>query len=155
MVLEGYGITHYRALADQCRDDALAATLARMARDEALHHGAGLALFDGPRLTEADLRYVLDSIYVFLNMLRNGPQAVVAALDRVIGLKNQAALRRVFDELRAPAASAGKLAQLRRLMAQPGMQTVIDRAERGGLFEPCNAAECARIYAASRARSAT
>ena len=155
VVLEGYGITHYRALAQHCRDDALTATFTRMARDEALHHGSGLALFDAPRLTAADMCYVFDSINVFLNMLRNGPQAVVAALDCVIGLPREAAAQQVFDELHAPTASARKLAQLRRLMEQPGMQTLVDAAARGGLFEPCSAAQCAQIYVASRRRAAT
>ena len=150
IVLEGYGITHYHALANGCGDAALAKTFVCIARDEALHHGGGLALFEAVRLSSADMRYVIDSTHVFLCALRNGPQAVVSALDQVIGLDQEAAVEQAFNELDAPGNSSRKLMQLRQLMAQPGMEAVVEEMADGGLFAPCSAAECARIYVASR-----
>ena len=150
VVLEGFGIVHYTDLAAACLDAPLAATLRRMARDEAMHHAVGLAAFRSERLSVPERRFLAEGAHAFLEMIRNGPQAVVAALDRVIGEGDQADATHVFEDLGAEAASAAKLAQLRRLMAQPGMDWLIDEFERKGVFAPCTAAECARVYAVAR-----
>jgi hypothetical protein len=150
VVLEGFGIVHYKGMAANCNDGSLAATLGRMAEDEALHYAAGIAAFRAARLSAPEKRFLADGACTFLHMLRSGPQAVVAALDRTIGVGNQSDVMSLFDELAADALSADKLNRLRRLMAQPGMQWLIEELEDKGVFTPCNAAECARIYAELR-----
>ena len=147
VVLEGYGIVHYRDLAAGCRDAALEATLGRMARDEALHHAAGLAVFHAERLSAPERRFLADGACAFLQMIRSGPQAVVAALDRAIGAGNRADVACLFEALGANGASAAKLDRLRRLMSRPGMEWLIGELEAKGVFTPCTAAECAQIYA--------
>lgn len=146
VVLEGYGIVHYHDLAAGCRDEALEATLERMARDEALHHAAGLAAFDAARLTAPERRFLADGACSFVQMIRSGPQAVVAALDRTIGADGRADVARLFEELDAHGAVAAKLGRLRRLMSRPGMEWLIRELEEKGVFAPCTTAECARIY---------
>ncbi len=150
VVLEGFGITHYSALAAHCRDAGLADVFQRLSRDEALHHAAGLAAFRPDGLTPGDHRFLADATQMFLEMIRCGPQAVVAALDKGIGLGDQADVAATFAAIDAGAAGAAKLARLRRLMAQPGMAWLVDTLAAGGLFAPCPAPDCARIYTASR-----
>jgi hypothetical protein len=150
VVLEGFGIAHYDALAGGCRDAGLAATFRRLARDEALHHAGGLATFRADRLTDADRRFLADATHAFLQMIRCGPQAVVAAVDRVIGIGDAGDAARVFAALEREAGSAAKLARLRALVAQPGMEWLVDAMDAGGAFESCSAAECAQLYAAMR-----
>jgi rubrerythrin len=150
VVLEGFGTTHYSALAAHCRDAGLADVFQRLSRDEALHHAAGLAAFRPDGLTPGDRRFLADATQVFLEMIRCGPQAVVAALDKGIGLGDQADVAATFAAIDAGAAGAAKLARLRRLMAQPGMAWLVDTLAAGGLFTPCPAPDCARIYTASR-----
>lgn len=150
VVLEGFGIAHYDGLAATCRDAGLAATFRRLARDEALHHAGGLATFRADRLTDADRRFLGEATYAFLQMIRCGPQAVVAALDRTLGIGDAADAARVFAELDSAASSAAKLARLRLLIAQPGMDWLVDAMEAGGAFAPCSAAECAQVYASLR-----
>ncbi|MEF8718098.1 MAG: hypothetical protein V5B44_10355 [Candidatus Accumulibacter necessarius] len=122
----------------------------RLSQDEALHHAAGLAVFRPDQLNRGDRRFLADATQVFLEMIRCGPQAVVAALDKGIGLGDQADVAATFAAIDAGAAGAAKLARLRRLMAQPGMVWLVDRVATGGLFAPCPAPDCARIYTASR-----
>ena len=150
VVLEGFGIAHYSALAAHCRAAGLADILQRLSRDEALHHAAGLAVFRPDRLTRGDRRFLADATQVFLEMIRCGPQAVVAALDKGIGLGDQSDVAATFSAIAAEPASTAKLARLRRLMAQPGMAWLVDTLAAGGLFTPCPAPDCARIYTASR-----
>jgi hypothetical protein len=146
VVLEGFGIVHYASLADGCRDDALGALLRRMAQDEALHHAAGLAAFRPSRLSVPERRFLSESAYSFLHMMRSGPQAVVAALERRLGI-GTGRIAAVFSELDAQAVAASKLRHLLRLMKQPGMEWLVRELHDKGAFTPCTAAQCASIYA--------
>jgi rubrerythrin len=150
VVLEGFGIAHYGTLAAHCRDRGLAATFARLAQDEALHHAGGLAAFRADRLTEADRRFLIEAAFTFLQMIRCGPQAVVAAVDHALGLRDQRDAAGVFAALDAEAQSADRLVRLRRLMAQPGMTWLDDALAAGGAFIPCTPVDCAQIYAGIR-----
>jgi hypothetical protein len=69
---------------------------------------------------------------------------------RGIGLGDQNDTAAAFCALESEGAGAVKLARLRRLMAQPGMAWLVDTLAAGGLFTPCPAPDCARIYTASR-----
>ena len=150
VVLEGFGIAHYGGLAADCRATGLAETFSRMARDEALHHAAGLAAFRPDALTDVDRRFLEEATHAFLQMIRCGPQGVVAALDRGIGVRDQSDAASVFATLDAEKASTAKLARLRTLMAQPGMEWLIGTLDRDGAFDACPAADCAQIYATMR-----
>ncbi|WP_313920535.1 ferritin-like domain-containing protein [Tahibacter sp.] len=150
VVLEGFGIVHYAGLASACLDAALADTLRRMAEDEALHHAAGLAVFDYRRLGTAERAFLLDASYTFLQMMRSGPHAVVAALDQALGGLDANALPGLFDALGAAHGSTGKLARLRRLMGQPGMENLVDALAQRRAFEPAGSDEAAQIYRSLR-----
>lgn len=150
VVLEGFGIVHYGALAVHCRNTGLAATFRRMTRDEALHHAGGLAAFRADRLTAVDRRFLEEAAYAFLQMIRCGPQGIVAALERNIGMRDQADVGSVFSALESQAATAAKLTRLRRLMAQPGMEWLVETLSHGGVFRPCSATDCAKIYMETR-----
>ncbi len=150
VVLEGFGIVHYGGLAKECRDKALASAFKRMAQDEALHHAAGLAAFRADRLSETDKRFLVDGSQAFLQMVRCGPQSVIASLDRAIGASNQADIAGLFIALESESQTQAKLDRLRQLMTQPGMEWLIDNLQEKGLFTPCNANECAQLYTSMR-----
>jgi len=150
VVLEGFGIVHYGRLGAACLDPALAATLKRMAQDEAVHHAAGLAVFDPARLTVQERRFLAEAAFEFLEMIRNGPQAAVAALDRAVGIGDGADAAGIFEDLATEPETSGKLVEMRRLMARPGMEWLVGELDRKGVFAPCTPAECSRIYIAAR-----
>jgi len=150
VVLEGFGIAHYAGLAAHCRAPGLAATFAHMARDEALHCAAGLAAFLPDALTDVDRRFLEEATHAFLQMIRCGPQGVVAALERNIGVGGRSDVADLFAALDAERTSAAKLVRLRSLMVQPGMDWLIEKLDRGGAFDACPAADCAQIYATIR-----
>ena len=154
VVLEGFGIAHYARLAAEARDPALAATLRRMARDEGLHHAGGLAAFSVARLTDADRVFLAEASFEFLEMIRNGPQAIVAALDRHIGVGDESDAARVFEALAGEGAAAVKLKRLRLLMARPGMEWLVDVLAAKGAYTPCTPAQSAKLYAGMRSSAA-
>jgi hypothetical protein len=83
-------------------------------------------------------------------MLRSGPQAVVAALDQALDGVDDAALPGLFEALESQRTGADKLARLRRLMCQPGMENLVDALAQRRAFEPASAEEAAQIYRSLR-----
>ena len=82
VVLEGWGLTHYRHMAEACRDALLTGTLSAILRDEAFHHGT--ATCSGRAPEGEDERFAVE----FLARLRDGPggpQGVVSNLSRPSG----------------------------------------------------------------------
>ena len=149
IVLEGFGIQHYRILAEGCREPALAQTLRSMMADEGLHHAGGLALFHPERLSARARGLVLDAAAQLTQMIRIGPQAVVSNVMRITGASDPAVL---FEALNCEAASNTKLGVLRALFEQPGMQWLTTELERLRLFVPCSSAECAQVFVSEQAR---
>lgn len=147
VVLEGFGITHYRSLAAGCHDSALAQTLKRLALDEALHHAGGLLVFRPERLAAAERRFIADGANAFLQMFRIGPQAVVGALAQRAGASSSIGeLADVFDALDTQTTAAVKLTRLRKLMTRPGMGWLIEQLDAGGTFMPCTPPQCAKQF---------
>jgi hypothetical protein len=143
VVLEGWGIVHYQALARGCRGARLRATLVAIARDEALHHRGGVLLAGRRAATDASRERLVEALARLLDMVRAGPQAVVAALDGATGPLGRAELVRTFRELDAEAHSGRRLGLLRALAHAGGADRLIERLDRRGLFAPLDPEACA------------
>ena len=138
VVLEGFGIQHYRRLAQGCREPALMATLRTMMSDEGAHHAGGVAAFDARRLDRRDQAFALEAGSRLLEMIRVGPQAVVAELARAVGQMEDVHLESHVRRARLRGASAAKLDALKKLLEQPGMQ-LVGRASWSGCACSCPA----------------
>ena len=141
VILEGWGISHYQSLARGCLDDGLRRTFRRLLRDEALHHGSGVALLRGRRLPEADEAWALEIVVRLFRMVQAGPQRVVACLEEATGRLSRAERIEAFRQLDAEAQARRRLDQLRALM--PASDPILGAVERYGVFRPFSPAECA------------
>lgn len=142
VVLEGWGLTHYRALADDCRSAGLTAVLRAIVEDEARHHGAGKVLFD-ERGLGADSARACDAVLGrFLGLVRAGPQAALEALDQCLGGLSPAQRRAAFDELGGQGHARERLALLERLMTTSNSRALVNGLRSRGMFEPAPVAEC-------------
>jgi rubrerythrin len=157
VLLEGWGLQHYRALADQCQDEALRDVFEEILEDEGRHHGSGLVLLrDSGSAWDSDLEDEglsgltgeFESAFLeFSAMVRLGPQAVASAIRAEreretgpMGLDERVAL---FDDLDCEQHSQHRLDILRELLARaisPERLAALDQAE---AFRPRKAAECA------------
>ncbi len=120
ILLEGWGISHYRALSRTCQEPALRNTLSAIAKDEVLHHQAGMTLFDARKLQGRQRRLAADKIALLFDMVRAGPVRVVAAVERAHNGLGPAARARLRDELAAEDHAFQRLMILRRLLACAG-----------------------------------
>jgi rubrerythrin len=144
VVLEGWGLSHYRSLAKDCQNPELAATLTNFLQEESKHHAAGVTLFGSLQLSVVSSQIMVEILAQFLQMVQVGPQGVVNAIDNCVGLTAGQRVQ-IFEELDTQMHSGTRLKLLQGLMQTSGggsiVQALIDR----GAFEPYPATICATI----------
>jgi rubrerythrin len=136
IVLEGWGLRHYRALADATPDPELSDTLRRIVDDEAHHHGSGVLLFHRGAEDPTSDETILAALRPFLDDVRAGPTGVVAAIDAVIGDKGPAERATALAELDARAHATERLHLLASLMRGPRSAPILTALEAEGAFRP-------------------
>lgn len=136
VLLEGWGMRHYTALADACVDSALAAMLRAIVADECRHHGTGLLLTHQRGLPAEELDATLSLLRRFLAMVRVGPLGVLAALEMEVGPMSVSERIAVLRELRGEDHAADRLRLLRGLLSSTPLQPVRDALDAAGLFSP-------------------
>ncbi len=145
IVLEGWGLSHYKRLEQHCQHPQLKARLHEIVRDEALHHGSGRALFDGPATTQKQRVYMREYLASLLEMVRLGPQSVVATLDQTLGGLSKKQKETVFEALDCQRSSAANLSVLRELMCGEGVDDIVSELDALNAFAPQSAAVCASV----------
>ncbi len=149
IILEGWGLKHYRILSDNCTNPELKHILKTIVKDEALHHHAGKTFFSASQLSQSDKKIIKDILKSYCDLLRVGPQAAATALSLSQGGLNIAQTTKLFDEINTQESSANKLSLLYQLMSQPGMESIVSEIEREGYFKPYPAHMCAQILHSS------
>ncbi len=142
VVLEGWGLTHYRSLASGCLDPGLKAVLDGIVLDEARHHGSGVILFESRALSVPEIELAVETLEGFLSMVRVGPQRVVAALNRASGGLNRRELVTLFEELETESHSAKRLQTLKDLLKSETAEPIMAQLIKRGAFEPMPPESC-------------
>lgn len=144
--LEGWGISHYHALAGNCRDEGLQKILENIIRDEGRHHASGLILFNERRSGSHDLRNIAAVLAQVMGMVQAGPQMVVSHIEAVKGPLSRGQKIRLFEELECETTTARKIGTLKTLIRTAACsEKIIDMLERSKSFRPFTASECASI----------
>ena len=146
VVLEGWGMHHYRELAADCEDASLKQVFENILKDEAFHHGGGLVLFNEETLDTAQMDGIVNILQSFLQMIQAGPQSTVGVLDAVLGRHSDGERVRIFSQLDAEAESSRKLGLIAKCIrsARYGDE-IIDRLTKLGSLTPFSAEICAGI----------
>jgi hypothetical protein len=143
VVLEGWGLSHYRNLAQDCQIPALAVLFTGFLQEESKHHATGVTLFQSVEPTMANQAVMLEVLAKFLQMVQVGPQGVVSAIDQVVGGLSVDQRVKVFEELDTQTHSGKRLALLQKLMQTGGGGEMVDRLIEKGAFQPYPASICA------------
>lgn len=145
VVLEGWGLSHYRSLASDCQQPALQQCLRGFIDAESRHHGAGLVLFQRSQLSSVQQQVIHDVLRQFLRMIQVGPQRVLSAIAQVKGHLSQAQKVQVLTELDTLTHSGTRLKTLHHLMQAPQTHGLIATLEQEEYFHPLPAEVCAAI----------
>jgi len=142
VVLEGWGLTHYRSLAQGCQSEVFTEVLKSILRDEARHHGSGVILCRDRGLPDSSREYVNQILTTFLYMVQRGPQSVLSAVDTATGGITRAQKLELFHEMDGRAQSQERLDLLKGLMQEDGFREVADALESKGHFRALKAEDC-------------
>jgi hypothetical protein len=134
VLLEGFGMGHYRSLMEDCLYPGLVQAFQRILRDEARHHGAGLVLAKESRL-QADER---DECFEFTREFVNALQSahwVLRAVEEVRGPLSIDEQNRHFEAVGHREILEQRLISLREMLSKAGREQLVSRLERDGVFK--------------------
>ncbi|MEO1621841.1 MAG: ferritin-like domain-containing protein, partial [Cyanobacteria bacterium J06632_3] len=117
VVLEGWGLSHYRQLSKHCQHQALSELFYSFLQAEAKHHGTGVILFEDVTLSTQSRELIIETLAAFLRMVQVGPQRLVSAIAQVKGGLSRAQRIQLLDSLETERHSGGRLRLLRSLIA--------------------------------------
>jgi hypothetical protein len=142
VVLEGWGLSHYRRLAKECRYPVLAELFSSFLQSESRHHATGTTLFNQITVSEFSQTTILDVLAQFLFMVQVGPQSVLTAVEQVKGHLTRSQKIQILEELDTETHSGTRLQILRSLMGGTSAQSILQNLEERGAFEPLSAHQC-------------
>lgn len=143
VLLEGWGLAHYKDLADGCREPGLTRSLRRILKDEALHHRGGVLLFDPAALSGADRVFAAEAVVEIFRMVQAGPQLVAGAVETACGGLSRRQKVELFADLDAQAQSAARIGLLRKILSEVDSSFLEGVLERYDLERPYTPQECA------------
>lgn len=136
VILEGWGLSHYRSLHRHCQQLEFRDILERILRDEARHHGSGVVLCRERGLPDVARQQVVETMRAFLDMVRAGPQGVLEAISQECGGLSKADRLKTLKELGAEDHSLIRLKHLQELMLQEGFEPIVEELEACDSFVP-------------------
>lgn len=142
VVLEGWGLSHYRTLSKYCRHSELGKLFRSFLEAESRHHGAGILLFAGEQLSSESRGLIVETLARFLQMVQVGPQRLVSAIAQVKGGLSHTQQVQLFTELDTETQSSIRLNLLRSLITHASAD-IAHQLDQYGLFTPLPPAQCA------------
>ncbi|MEH2084518.1 MAG: ferritin-like domain-containing protein [Nostoc sp.] len=142
VILEGWGLSHYRRLAKECRYPVLAELFSSFLQSESRHHATGTTLFNQITVSAFSQTTILDVLAQFLFMVQVGPQSVLAAVEQVKGHLTRSQKIQILEELDTETHSGTRLQILRALMGIKSAQSILQTLEERGAFQPLPAYQC-------------
>ncbi len=136
VILEGWGLTHYRNLAKNCTNTELKAVLQSFLEDESRHHATGVRLCEQVSIEHQSRKTIIEILASFLQMVQVGPQGVVKAVEQVLGSLSRQQKITLFQQLGAEYHSSSRLNLLRSLMTNPQTLSIVQELDARNAFTP-------------------
>jgi len=142
VVLEGWGLTHYRSIAKDCQNPQLSAIFTGFLQDESRHHATGVSLFEKVSLSKSSQEIIVEILAMFLQMVQVGPQTVVTAVEKIKGHLSKQDKVNIFQQLDTENHSGSRLKLLRNLMHLPNAGNILGYLQNKGSFQALKPNQC-------------
>lgn len=142
VVLEGWGLSHYRRLATKCRYPVLADIFTGFLQAESRHHAVGTTSFNQVPISSSSEVIILDILAKFLLMVQVGPQSILTAIEQVKGHLTHAQKVQILEELDTETHSGIRLKILRSLINITSANRIMEILESQGFFQPLPPHKC-------------
>lgn len=100
ILLEGYGLRHYKMLASNCNHTVLKVVLDHILNDEAQHYRSGVELFDASKLTKEQTAWIMAKSLRFEIHINKGPIHIINALMQVYGKLHVSEYNQLLKDLK-------------------------------------------------------
>jgi hypothetical protein len=140
VVLEGWGISHYKSLTKNCHSPELSRLFASFLQDEAQHHRTGSLIFGRVQLSSSSRVAIVEALTLFLGMVQVGPQRILDAIATVKGDLSRSQRLKILEEIDTETHSGSRLMVLRSLMRQAS--DIVQELDDKGCFQPFPAYKC-------------
>lgn len=143
VLLEGWGIVYYQALADNALPSALGNVFREILRDESRHHSGGILLH---RRGDARISpFCEEALIMLLDMVRCGPVTAAVVAMKCGGSAERATAARLLTEMGAEAQTREKLVRLKGLLKKSMIESEVDALSFRGMFDPLAIDEMAAV----------
>ncbi|MBD2292542.1 ferritin-like domain-containing protein [Anabaena sphaerica FACHB-251] len=142
VVLEGWGLSHYRSLAKKCRYPVLAEIFDNFLQAESRHHATGTTLFNQMSVSPSSQTIIIEILAQFLLMVQVGPQNLLTAIEQVKGHLTRGQKIQILEEIDTKNHSGTRLKILRSLMSVTSANIILQTLEEQGAFQPLPANKC-------------
>lgn len=145
VLLEGWGINHYSSIAQGCKHAGLKTYLKKILKDEALHHGSGMILWDQLVLSSEEESFVIEMLVRLFEAVQEGPQMIVKSIEQSLGHLSFAQKTAIFEQLKCEVQSERRIDLLKSLLGKQSQENnILSELDELGAFRPYSATECAR-----------
>lgn len=142
VVLEGWGLSHYRSLAKHCLSPELQGTLQGFLDAEARHHATGVIGLQQYPLSSDSLKSMHQVLSQFLQIIQVGPQRLLHSMTQAWGDLSRGDRLQIVDELDAEHQTQAWLNLLKSLMVGAIPDQVMQQLEEQGSFTPYPSQSC-------------
>ncbi|TAE61945.1 MAG: ferritin-like domain-containing protein [Nostocales cyanobacterium] len=142
VVLEGWGLTHYRRLAKHCQNPIFSEILQNFLQAESRHHATGTTLFQEMSISASSEKIIIEILAQFLLMIQIGPQGILTAIEQVKGELTKVQKIQILEELDTENHSGTRLKILHSLMNIPSANNILQTLVEKGYFQPLSPSQC-------------
>ncbi len=146
VVLEGWGMSHYKDIGQECLNPELQTLLKRIQVDEARHHASGLVHYlSRGKASDRQVKIMKELLVRFMQMIRIGPQTVVGHLEKTAGGFSKEQRIKAFTHINPVVETSKKLQNLKRLLNHDLNGTLVDQLDQQDMFRAMTPEECAEV----------
>ncbi|MBD2209031.1 ferritin-like domain-containing protein [Nostoc linckia FACHB-104] len=142
VVLEGWGLSHYRRLSKECHHPILRELFSSFIQAESRHHGTGTMLFKRNPVSATSKAAAIEVLASFLSMVQVGPQSVLSAIEQVKGHLSRSQKIQILEELDTQTHSGTRLEILRSLMRGASAEAIVQALDERDAFQPLPPDKC-------------
>jgi hypothetical protein len=142
VILEGWGLSHYRRLAKHCQNPIFSEILHGFLQAESRHHATGTTLFNEISISPSSQKIIIEILSQFLFMVQVGPQSMLTAIEKVKGELTKVQKVQILEELETETHSGTRLKILQSLMNMTSANNILQRLAEKGAFTPLPAYQC-------------
>lgn len=145
VLLEGFGMLHYKSLQEGCLSPSFKNELADLLKDEAFHHGSG-SLLANQNTYHPKKEIIGDLLPQMIMMLHGWVHPYLSAVSITTEGMTLSQKITMLNEMNYEAQTNEKLSQMKRLITNSQTKPFIDALEKNGIFKSISTQDCAKLH---------